>query len=267
MESVPTAKLVLEFSAYDMAFRSSNCRYNKCFFHDSNRVNAILDAVEREILPYLSRTLALYIADEIETNPQSIDTINRIVANIRSRDSLKNLKLWVNFDNVHQSWSGTPLVLPEDIDIVSLTPSYGSRCYDVCDSDRYRVLLTAVKQHNITHQRKMALMIMSDGWHRSADHISGSLTEVGKVHLDKIGKSFDGIKRYAEGLGIQVLGESVFSYSEPSYSVQQSSQIIKDAWRREGVRLISGQSSVNTGDNQNNQNNQNTNTCVPVLNK
>lgn len=238
----PSADLVLEFGALIRRFKgTAGCEYNKCLEFNANRVKAILDAVEKAILPYQNRIFALYIVDEPETNPPTLEAIDKLVDAIKARKTLASIPLWVNYDNVYSGYTGVEFRLSDGIDIVSLTPTFGLYCgYRLCETGRYTVLLNAVQRGNKSRTAPYKLMVVGDGWSTSPD-VSGasSLSNTGMTHLYKADVLYSLASRMAGERGIEVLGELVFAYSTPGeYTIENSHSSVKDKWRSIGKSFI-----------------------------
>jgi hypothetical protein len=223
----PTAPFILDFGAYHMKHLNGQ----KIFYTDSDRVNEILNAVEDLIRPHKHRAYAFLIMDEIETNPQSIQTLNYIVHEIKQRPLLADIKLWVNFDNIYSHYTGTPLVIPHGIDLVSLTPNYGCLSNLICERHRYRHLLPQVQEYNNNNPGKpLSLVVIGDSW---SNH------SIGINHIDKSDIYYDEVKKIADIHNISIVGQLVFAYSFPQQTVV-TNWILQDKWKDIGTRFISG---------------------------
>lgn len=239
LKNHPTAKFIFEFNALDISLNFQNgCQYEKCHFYDRDKVQSILTAVENTIEPYKDRIAALMIADEPETNSQTMDSLNNLITDIKQREKLTHIPLWINFDNINPVFTNTSFQIPNNVDWVSLTPNYGQYCYFMlCEQGRYDILFNEIHNHPNTK-----IMVVGDGWSNEPDAYYGSrLYQVGIDHLTKIDRLYDGVKDRAIQEGVDVVGMMVFSWSFPGpYTVKYSTKVIKETWKRKSQEIIDG---------------------------
>lgn len=243
----PSAKVVFQFTALDISFYGHDgCQYGKCMRADPVRVDEIVAAVEKAIIPHKSRLWALMIADEPETNPQTLDALKKLIEAIKANPTLSLIPLWVNFDNVQPFYTKAPFTIPNGIDIASLTPSYGRYCFSwICETSRATVVMDTITTHNAQHPADpIKWVVVGDGWAEQADaDTMGNWTFTGYAHRNKIDGLYQAESNLANARGIEVAGELVFSYRYPGpHTVATAPEAIRDAWAAAGRKII-GQSS------------------------
>ena len=236
-------KVIVEWGGLTLLHRGQEgCNYNKCFRYDERRftdnLNGVIDTI---VKPHGHKVLAFYICDEPETNPPTIEALNRAIVEIRKRPETSNIPLWINFDNVLPQFTGTSFVLPNGLDWASLTPAFGQACSpSSCDSARYSLLLDAIAARNASSTRKISIVAIGDAWSRSSDlNSSGGLSDTGVNHLGKIDYLYDYVASEAGRRGITLNGMLAFAWSEccGGYSLENSHPSIKDKWRAKGKSI------------------------------
>lgn len=234
----PTARILFQFSALDLKFRGGNCNWNKCMEFNAERVHGILDAVEQDVIfPYRTRLAAFLIADEPETNPLTLDSLQQLVDAIRSRPAFDHIPLWVNYNNVLSTYTDEEFFLTPGVDWISITPNYGARWNDQSPDFRYEFLLQVASRQN----PKPKFVIVGDGWSKleGDSDFKGTLTETGIFHLEKIEKQYNHVMEMANLYGISVEGVIPFSWSFPGpYTLGTSHDSVKSKWREFAMNLI-----------------------------
>jgi hypothetical protein len=228
-------KLIIEWGGLRLDFKGqNNCQYNKCFVYEEDRFQSILNSVIKNIaIPYKGKIAAFYIADEPETNPPTIEALNRAIQEIRKRPELDEIPLMINFDNVWERYTGAPFILPIGLDWASVTPDFGDYCYNgLCELEKYQILLDSMEEYNSKSSHKMKLMIIGDAWSRSKDVENNVLSVTGENHLRKVNELYDLASSMAGERRIEVVGMLVFAYSTccGGFSLEDSSNVIKNAW-------------------------------------
>lgn len=230
LRSHPKAAFVFEFQPLGQAFVGGQ----KIMSFDAARVDAILDAVEAWIPPHRSRLYAFSIVDEIETNPPSLDALQRLVDAIKARPALASIPLHVNFDNISPMYTRTPFVIPDRLDLVSITPAYGQSMATGVDASRIRTVMDRVADYNARRPgQPLRWLAIGDGWApQPAD----------AIHEVKARALYATALRLARERGIDIAGQIVFSYSDPPGGVKDSPGL-REVWRAIGRDFLSGSSN------------------------
>jgi hypothetical protein len=230
IQAHPTAAFVVEFGAYHSYHKNGQ----KIYVTTPEYVNGILDAIEDMVAKYKKNIYAFIIFDEAETNPPTQETLKFIISEIKKRPTLADIKLWGNYDNVYPAYTKTSFELVEGLDIVSLTPSYGSLCgFRLCSGEyaRYQFFLDAVQTYNRDQPaRPISLIIISDGWGRNL------LTN---SYADKADVLFSTIRDLSISKNIPVVGQIVFAYSFPGDGVVRNNWVVSDKFASIGRQMIS----------------------------
>lgn len=230
----PKAAFILEFQALDQAHVNGQ----KIHSFDAGRVAAILDVVEAWLPPHKGRLYAFSIVDEIETNPPSLNALQRLIDAIKGRPLLADVKLHVNFDNISEMYTRAQFVIPERLDLISITPVYGRLLNGLGgDEGRFRAVLNRAAEQNTKRLgNPLKFLVIGDGW---------APQRADAVHEVKARLLYRTALREAREVGVEVVGQMVFSYSEPAGSVKDS-PVMREVWRAIGKEFVAGRAPTPT---------------------